>query len=182
MILSKVRDDCKRVAKLLVKHQTLFILGKGYGEPIAMEGSLKIKEITYTHAEAYASGALKHGPFALIEKGTPIIFIHTDDEHYSLNDNAIHQVASRGATVIVITDLPDEKLSKNVIHDYIKVPSNGMLTHLLCVIPLQLISFELSMLKGINPDKPKNLAKVINFFIKTKFLLDVKIFNFNLFF
>eukprot|EP01080_Neovahlkampfia_damariscottae_P001381 gene1381-12002_t len=162
MLLNAVEEDCKRVAKNLLNQNTVFLLGKGMGDVIGKEGSLKIKEITYTHAESYASGALKHGPFALIDEGTPIFIIILEDEHKSLNLNAAAQVKSRGAKVIVITDCDSERiLAQKVCDDIIQIPSNGYLTALIGVIPLQLIAYELSILKGIDPDKPKNLAKTV---------------------
>lgn len=170
MMLNNLRNLCKKISSHLIKHHTIFILGKGYGEPIAREGSLKIKEITYTHAEAYASGALKHGPFALIENGTPIIILILDDQYYNLNVTALHEVRARGAYTIVITDKPDKV--KNVANQIIEIPSNGVLTALLGVLPLQLIAYEMSILKNIgklflktnflkDPDKPRNLAKSV---------------------
>jgi glucosamine--fructose-6-phosphate aminotransferase (isomerizing) len=159
MLLNTIQDQCKRVAKTLIGHNTLFVLGKGLGDAIGKEGALKIKEITYTHAEAYASGALKHGPFALIDKGTPIIMVILDDEHKSLNLNAAAQVMSRNAEVIVISDCPSA-LNLNGC-EIIPIPPCGQLTALLAVIPLQLIAYELSIAKGIDPDKPKHLAKTV---------------------
>jgi glutamine---fructose-6-phosphate transaminase (isomerizing) len=162
MLLNTIQDDCRRIAKKLLNHTTLFVLGKGFGDCIGKEGSLKIKEITYTHAESYASGALKHGPFALIDKGTPIFMIILDDEHKSLNMNAAAQVKSRGADIYIISDCDPERFqSQGICDDIIQIPSNGSLTALIGVIPLQLIAYELSILKGINPDKPKNLAKTV---------------------
>jgi glucosamine--fructose-6-phosphate aminotransferase (isomerizing) len=163
MLNNNIRDTCKKIAQKLVPHEHMFILGKGLGESIAMEGSLKIKEITYLHAEAYSSGALKHGPFALIEEGTPIVVICLDDKHFSLNIACIHEISARGAYVIVITDAPNRV--KPELHDkpgeILTIPHNGVLTGLLAVIPLQTIAYELAVAKGINCDKPRNLAKSV---------------------
>lgn len=162
MLLKLVDKDCDTIAKSIKGAHTVFVLGKGIAFPIALEGSLKIKEITYTHAEAYPSGALKHGPFALINDGTPIILVVLDDEHLSLNLTAAHEVKTRGANVIAITDIPKEKLKKKDIFDHIvSVPQCGLLSSVACVIPFQLIAYKLSLLKGINPDKPKHLAKTV---------------------
>jgi len=135
------------------------LLGKGFAEPIAYEGALKIKEIGYLHAEGYSGGALKHGPFALLEKGTPVILIVLDDQNAELMRIAGQEVKARGSYNIVITDNP--KLAEGIADDVIPIQSNGPLTALLGVIPLQLIAYELSRLKGINPDRPRNLAKAV---------------------
>merc|ERR1711957_511368 len=156
-----VRNDavCKDIASRLVDAKHMFVLGKGFAEPIAREGALKIKEITYVHAEGYSGGALKHGPFALLEPGLPVVLIILDDQHADLMRIAAAEVKARGAHTIVITDQPD--LAKGVADDIIPIPSNGPLTALLAVVPIQMIAYELSVLKGINPDKPRHLAKAV---------------------
>jgi len=159
------RDQCKAVAKDLAEKKNMFILGKGYAEPIAFEGALKIKEMTYVHAEGYSGGALKHGPFALIEgeEGkdgpTPVIMIILDDDHGTHMRTAAEEVKARGAKLYIITDTP--KLAQGLDPNPIIIPSNGPLTALTAVLPLQLIAYELAVLKGINPDVPRNLAKAV---------------------
>jgi glucosamine--fructose-6-phosphate aminotransferase (isomerizing) len=141
------------------------VLGKGYGEPVALEGALKIKEMCYLHAEGYSGGALKHGPFALIENesgkfgATPIIMIILDDEHAQQMRTAAEEVKARGAEVIIITD--KASLAEDLDENPIVIPSNGPLTALGAVLPLQLIGYELALLRGINPDTPRNLAKAV---------------------
>lgn len=154
-----LREDCQRLAASLVDKQHLFVLGKGVGEPIAREGALKIKEITYLHAEGYPGGALKHGPFALIENDTPVILTIFDDSQAHLMCTAVEEVKARGARTIVITDNAD--LAPSVADEVIVIPNAGVLSGLLSVIPLQFIAYELAVLKGINPDKPRNLAKAV---------------------
>lgn len=159
------RDICKKVAAELKEKESLFVLGKGYAEPIALEGALKIKEMTYLHAEGYSGGALKHGPFALIEgkEGkfgqTPVITIILDDEHAAHMRTAAEEVKARGAKVYVITDNP--RLALGLDNDPIIIPNNGPLTALIACLPLQLIAYELAVMKGINPDVPRNLAKAV---------------------
>ena len=159
------RGQCKKVAEKILGSEHVFILGKGYGEPIAYEGALKLKEMAYIHAEGFSGGALKHGPFALIEgkEGkfgkTPIICIVLDDEHAQHMRTAAHEVKARGAELFIITDNP--KLAENLCDDPIVIPSNGVLTALISVLPLQFIGYELALLRGINPDKPRNLAKAV---------------------
>lgn len=161
----KTRPRCKEIAKELVDKEHLFVLGKGYAEPIASEGALKIKEISYIHAEGFSGGALKHGPFALIEGkegkngATPVIIIILDDDHAGLMRTAAEEVKARGAQVYVITDNPT--LANGIDSNPIVIPSNGPLSALIAALPLQLIAYELSILKGINPDVPRNLAKAV---------------------
>lgn len=161
----KSRDHCARIAQKLAKKEHCFVLGKGYGEPVAMEGALKIKEMGYLHAEGYSGGALKHGPFALIEDengtfgATPIIMLILDDQHAAHMRTAAEEVRARGGDVIIITDKP--ALARDLDDDPIIIPNNGPLTALAAVVPLQLIAYELAMLRGINPDTPRNLAKAV---------------------
>jgi len=161
----KTHDACKEVAKRLNPKEHCFVLGKGYGEPVAYEGALKIKEMCYLHAEGYSGGALKHGPFALIEgeKGvfgsTPIILLIFDDEHAHHMRTAAEEVKARGADLIIITD--KHSLAEGLCDDPIVVPHNGPLTALGAVLPLQFIAYELALLRGINPDTPRNLAKAV---------------------
>mmetsp|Transcript_2883 Transcript_2883/g.4341 ORF Transcript_2883/g.4341 Transcript_2883/m.4341 type:complete len:695 (+) Transcript_2883:40-2124(+) len=161
----RIRPRCKEIAYKLQNSKHCFILGKGYGEPVAMEGALKLKEMAYLHAEGYSGGALKHGPFALLEGKdgadgpTPIIMLIFDDEHANQMRTAASEVKARGANVFVITDNP--KLAEGIDDDPIVVPNNGVLTSLIGVLPLQFIAYELAVLKGINPDVPRNLAKAV---------------------
>jgi len=159
-----IRQQSKTIAEKLFssKCEHMFILGKGLCMPIAYEGALKIKEISYLHAEGYAGGALKHGPFALIDEGTPIIFLIADDQHAPKMKTAVEEVSARGAHVITITNINGiwKNYPKNM-GDVIQIPSNGILTSLLMVIPLQFIAYELSVLRGINPDRPRHLAKTV---------------------
>ena len=136
----------------------MFVLGKGMSESVAKEGALKIKEIAYIHAEGYSGGALKHGPFALIEKDLPVVLIILDDEHANLMKVAAEEIKSRGGYLIIITDLNDVD---HIADETISICSAGMLTSLVAVVPLQILAYELSILKGINPDKPRNLAKAV---------------------
>ena len=129
------------------KHST-FVLGKGKSEAVAHEGSLKIKEISYIHAESYSSSSLKHGPFALLEDDFPVILINPNDKYYAKSNNAKQEILSRNANIIVIGET-------------IKTPINKSYQEILDVIILQLFSYYLSVNKGLNPDMPKNLAKVV---------------------
>ena len=160
------REQCREIATRLNGKDHCFLLGKGYGEPVAYEGALKLKEMCYLHAEGYSGGALKHGPFALIESddngklgATPIIMLILDDSHAHHMRTAAEEVKARGADVIIITD--KRELAEGLDANPIVIPSNGPMTALGAVMPIQLIAYELAMLRGINPDTPRNLAKAV---------------------
>ena len=136
--------------------QHCFLLGKGKAEAIAKEGALKIKEISYIHAEGYSASSLKHGPFALLEKDFPVIMIAPKNNYSSKLENAYEEVVSRYAKVIFITD--NQQCQKENV---IILPENKSYAELLSIIPIQLLAYYLSIEKGINPDMPKNLAKVV---------------------
>jgi len=161
MVLNQIRPKCQKIAHHLLNSHHAFILGRGAGEPIAYEGSLKLKEIAYLHCEGYAGGALKHGPFALIENGTVIFLIVLEDEHYKYMKTVAHEVRARGAHVIAITNSPSLTADHSLANDAILLPHDGYFTSLLAVLPLQLIAYELAILKGNNPDRPRNLAKCV---------------------
>jgi len=160
------RERCREVAEMLNGKDHCFILGKGYGEAVAYEGALKIKEMCYLHAEGYSGGALKHGPFALIESdengklgATPIIMLILDDCHAHHMRTAAEEVKARGAELIIITDKAE--LADGLTSNPIVIPSNGPMTALVAVMPIQLIAYELAIMRGINPDTPRNLAKAV---------------------
>ncbi len=127
--------QCKQLAQRLQHAASMFVLGKGFAEPIAYEGALKIKEITYIHAEGFSGGALKHGPFALLDKGTPVILLILNDQHGELMKIAATEVRARGAYTVVISDMPENV--REVADEVIPIPENGSLTALLATIPLQ---------------------------------------------
>ena len=150
-------EHCKKIAKTLVLTPSIFILGKENYLSVAKEGSLKMKEIGYIHAEGYSSAALKHGPYALLNDGFPVILLSPNDESFVRNQGVFDELKSRNALVIGISDC---ELSNN--YDYrIRVPSGGY-TELLMNTVLQLIAYYLSVEKGINPDYPRNIAKVLS--------------------
>ena len=155
-LLSSIDQDLERIIPLFDNQSSCFVLGKGQSESIAHEGALKIKEISYIHCEGYSTSSLKHGPFALLCDKFPVILIAPDDDHFVKNENAYNEIKSRNANVIWITD-KDMKNMKNVI----QIPKNKTYNSLLSVMPLQMLAYKLSVSKGINPDMPKNLAKVV---------------------
>jgi glucosamine--fructose-6-phosphate aminotransferase (isomerizing) len=139
-----------------ITQTSLFILGKGAQEAIAKEGALKMKEITYIHAEGYSSSALKHGPFALIDKKLPIILMDIGEEHRDKNRNAYQEMIAREADVLVITDNPISTYPQSFVID-----KNSVFGGLLANVFLQLLSYQMAVKKGYNPDYPRNLAKVV---------------------
>lgn len=155
-MIDQTKLQIDSIIDLIHDKSSLFVLGKGVAEMIAREGALKIKEITYVHAEGYASTSLKHGPFALLDENTPVIIINPADSHQSKNDNIIQEIRSRFAPVIQITNICQNK-SDNCMYYSI----DSMLFDVLSVIPLQMIAYGVSTRKSINPDFPRNLAKVV---------------------
>lgn len=149
---------CKSIAKYLFDKNSLFILGKGNNVAIAKEGALKIKEIGYINAGGYSSSSLKHGTYSLLEKGTPVIMIIPNDKHYNKNNSVAIEVKSRQVFLIGVSDIELEMKNYDIC---IKIPSNETFNGLLCTIVFQLIAYELSILKGINPDFPRNLCKSV---------------------
>ena len=146
---------CREIAQYLLNNESMFILGKGECESVSKEGSLKIKEIGYLHAEGYSSSSLKHGSYALITNNFPIIVNIPNDKHFTRNICIIDELLSKGAFVICISDIDINKCNLLV-----KVP-NSIFMGLLSVIVCQLIAYELAILKGHNPDFPRNLAKCV---------------------
>ena len=164
--ISKSKDDCKQIADFLKDKTSCFILGKGLMESYAREGALKIKEISYIHAEGYSAVSLKHGPFSLLDENIPVIIInpYPEDKNnidYLRVESTIEEVASRYAPIILITNSKEEcKKTKFIV----RVETNKVYEGILHLIPMQLIAYYLSVSKGINPDMPKNLAKCVTVF------------------
>ena len=154
--LNIAHTQINNILNIIDKSNNLFILGKNTDESIAREGSLKIKEISYIHSEAYSSSSLKHGPFALLDENMPVIILNNNFLYESKVINAYEEVLSRKSPIIFITN------NKNIKYpNSIYIPNNKSFSSLLGIIPLQLIAYYSSIKRGINPDKPKNLAKVV---------------------
>lgn len=146
-------------AKNIYQEKDVFFLGRGIDYNTALEGSLKLKEISYIHSEAYAAGELKHGPIALIENGITVISIITDNNLVEKTISNVQEVITRGAKTLVITN---QELPSNNINTIITVPNtNILLSPILSIIPLQLLSYFISKEKGLDVDKPRNLAKSV---------------------
>jgi glucosamine--fructose-6-phosphate aminotransferase (isomerizing) len=154
--LNIAHTQINNVLNIIDKSNNLFILGKNTDESIAREGSLKIKEISYIHSEAYSSSSLKHGPFALLDENMPVILLNNNFLYEPKVINAYEEILSRKSPIIFITNNKDIKYPNSIY-----IPNNKSFSSLLGIIPLQLIAYYLSIKRGINPDKPKNLAKVV---------------------
>ena len=156
LIDPKVLNDTIGVAAYLKDKEHLYVIGRGQSYPTALEAALKIKEVSYIHAEGFAGGSLKHGPIALIEKGTPcIVFAPNDETKKEILSNAM-EIKSRGAYIIGVSDKDNE-----IFDDFIKVPDVGHASPICDIIPIQVLSYYLAILRGCNPDRPRNLAKSV---------------------
>lgn len=157
----KLDKEIMDISKLFTFAQNFIFLGRGLNFPVALEGALKLKEISYIHAEGYPAAEMKHGPIALIDEDMPVVFIATKDSSYEKVVSNIQEVKARKGRVIAIVSEGDEEVSKMV--DFtIEVPNtHEVLQPLLTVIPLQLLSYYIAVLRGRNVDQPRNLAKSV---------------------
>ena len=153
-----IKDE---VAKELKEASSAFYLGRGLDYNIAMEGALKIKEISYIHAEAFAAGELKHGTIALIEKGTPVVAIATQEDLFEKMVSNMEEVKARGAYVIAVAQEKNKEVEK-AADKVIYIPNvDDVLSSILSVLPLQLLSYYVAVQRGCDVDKPRNLAKSV---------------------
>ena len=162
--IKKVLQQNDKIQKLAVKftfaHNFLY-LGRGWNYPVALEGALKLKEISYIHAEGYPAAEMKHGPIALVDEEMPVVFIATHHKLYRKIISNMQEVISRKGHIIAIVTEGDEEI-KNMVDEVIEVPHTlACLAPLLSVIPLQLLSYHVAVAKGLNVDQPRNLAKSV---------------------
>lgn len=151
----------KELAKILSNHNNALYLGRGYNFPVALEGALKLKEISYIHAEGYPAAEMKHGPIALIDEHMPTIVIATKDAIYEKIVSNVQEVKARGGTVISIINREDTKI-RELSDEVIEVPHTiTPLTPIVNVIPLQLLAYYVAIERGCNVDQPRNLAKSV---------------------
>ena len=178
-IFDKKLKDLKKLPKLV--EQTLLIdnkiqtisstfneakgsmfLGRGFSFPIALEGALKLKELSYVHAEGYPAGEMKHGPLALIEEGMPVVVLAPRDNYYKKTISNMQEVIARGAKVLLITNKSKDEIVSENIWEKIEVEStNEDLLPFLLTIPLQKLAYYSALKKGYDIDKPRNLAKSV---------------------
>jgi glutamine---fructose-6-phosphate transaminase (isomerizing) len=154
-------EQVRKVAETYAEARDWLFLGRHVGYPIALEGALKLKEISYVHAEGYPAAELKHGPIALIEDGTPVVVVHPSSHVYAKMLTNIQEVASRGATVIAIATDGDQQVAAHAAH-VLRVPATAqLLSPLVCLVPLQLLAYHVAVARGCPIDKPRNLAKSV---------------------
>ena len=152
-------EEIKQFAKKVYKEKDMFFLGRGTDYAVSLEGSLKLKEISYIHSEAYASGELKHGPIALIENGITVVATMTDKRLVEKSISNVQEVVTRGAKVLLITS---EDIKNDGFDTVIKIPKTSpLISPILSVIPMQVLSYYISKEKGLDVDKPRNLAKSV---------------------
>jgi glucosamine--fructose-6-phosphate aminotransferase (isomerizing) len=154
-------DQIKKVAEKYQQAVNALYLGRGYLFPVALEGALKLKEISYIHAEGYAAGEMKHGPIALVDDNLPVVVIAPQDAWYEKILSNIQEVKARKGNVIAVVSEGDVVL-KEMANDSIEIPAtHPALAPLLAVIPLQLLAYHMAVLRGCNVDQPRNLAKSV---------------------
>ncbi|GAB1371728.1 glutamine--fructose-6-phosphate transaminase (isomerizing) [Candidatus Kapaibacterium sp.] len=157
----ELTDEIKIIANKYSNARNFLYLGRGYNFPVALEGALKLKEISYIHAEGYPAAEMKHGPIALIDENMPVVVIATKDEIYEKVFSNIEEVRARKGKVITIANIGDEKI-KDVSDHVIYIPETiPLLTPLLTVLPLQLLSYYIALNLNCDIDKPRNLAKSV---------------------
>ncbi|ODS31051.1 MAG: glucosamine/fructose-6-phosphate aminotransferase [Candidatus Scalindua rubra] len=154
-------DQIIKIAQLYKDNGNFLYLGRGYNYPVALEGALKLKEISYIHAEGYPAAEMKHGPIALIDKNMPVVFIATTDKVYSKILSNIEEVRTRGGKVIAIASESNNEISKLVDHVFYIPETIDALTPILSVIPLQLLAYQMAVMRRCDVDKPRNLAKSV---------------------
>ena len=157
----KVENKVQAMAKEFLNAKGSMFLGRGLSFPIALEGALKLKELSYLHAEGYPAGEMKHGPLALIEEGLPVIVIAPKDKYFEKTLSNMQEVIARGGKILFITDQKKELINENIRFG-IRVPEvDNLLSPILLTIPIQLLAYHVALLKGCDIDKPRNLAKSV---------------------
>jgi glucosamine--fructose-6-phosphate aminotransferase (isomerizing) len=151
----------EKVAKKYGSAHDFLYLGRGINYPIALEGALKLKEISYLHAEGYAAGEMKHGPIALINEEVPVVVLMPKDAVYGKSLSNMKEVESRGGRIIAVTDTPSAEL-EDIAWEVLQVPtSNPCLLPVLLTVPLQLLAYYIAVYRGSDVDQPRNLAKSV---------------------
>ena len=160
-LLERIEPDVDRIAERCWDQEFFLYLGRHVGLPVALEGALKLKEISYISTDAYAAGEMKHGPIALLEDGTPVVVVATDSPVKDKVVSNMQEVAARGAHVIAVAVEDDNEIGEHA-KQVLRVPrTDWMLQPLLAVIPLQLLAYRIARKRGLNVDQPRNLAKTV---------------------
>ena len=157
----KSNSEIELISEKYLNSSNFLYLGRGYNFPIALEGALKLKEISYIHAEGYPAAEMKHGPIALIDENMPVVVIATRKGNYHKVVSNIMEIKARGAKIIVVVSEGDQEIEKLADH-IIEIPScDELIAPILANIPLQLLSYHIANKKGCNVDQPRNLAKSV---------------------
>lgn len=157
----RLNDQIKKISDKYKDARDFLFLGRGYNFPIALEGALKLKEISYIHAEGYPAAEMKHGPIALVDENLPVVFVATKDTYYEKVVSNIQEIKARKGMVIAVITEGDETIP-GMADDYIVIPeADELVAPMLSVIPLQLLAYHIGVLKGCDVDKPRNLAKSV---------------------
>ncbi len=157
----KIESKIQAMAKEFLDAKGSMFLGRGLSFPIALEGALKLKELSYLHAEGYPAGEMKHGPLALIEEGLPVIVLAPKDKYFEKTLSNMQEVIARGGKILFITDQKKDLINENIRFG-IRVPMlSNLLSPILTTIPIQLLAYHVALLKGCDIDKPRNLAKSV---------------------
>ena len=170
-MLKKIPDALKKtleqenniqlMAKEFLSARGSMFLGRGTSFPVALEGALKLKELSYLHAEGYPAGEMKHGPLALIEEGLPVIVVAPKDKYFEKTLSNMQEVIARGGKIFFLTDNKKDLISENIRFG-LRVPYlDESLSAILLTVPLQLLAYHVALLKNCDIDKPRNLAKSV---------------------
>jgi glucosamine--fructose-6-phosphate aminotransferase (isomerizing) len=161
-------EECEALAKLYVRAQDFLFLGRGIHYPIALEGALKLKEISYIHAEGYPAGEMKHGPNALIDENLPVVILATRDANdelsrirYEKTISNLKEVKARSGQVIALATEGDEEIKDAADHVLYIPPAPEELAPILEIVPLQLLAYHIAVRRGCDVDQPRNLAKSV---------------------
>jgi len=154
-------DLIKEISLEYSTHNNFLYLGRGYNFPVALEGALKLKEISYIHAEGYPAAEMKHGPIALIDDKMPVVVIAVRDGAYEKIMGNVEEVKARGGRVLAVASEGDEEIARKADHVFYIPPALAALTPVLAVVPLQVLAYHIAVMRGCNVDQPRNLAKSV---------------------
>src|SRR5207253_2692585 len=160
VVLQQV-DAIRSVAERFAQHDDFLYLGRGPHFPIAMEGALKLKEISYIHAEGYAAGEMKHGPIALIDSEMPVVVLAPQDAIYRKTMGNVEEVKVRDGIVIAVATEGDREIRQKADYTIYIPDADPLVNPILTTIPLQLFAYHIALLRGCDVDKPRNLAKSV---------------------
>ena len=155
------QNEIQEIARDFIDAKGTMYLGRGYSYPIAMEGALKLKELSYIHAEGYAAGEMKHGPLALIEDGMPIVVLAPKDRFFEKTISNMQEVIARGGKVLMITNDTSETLSENIRFKFQIPDAHPNISVFMLTIPIQFLAYHVALLRNCDIDKPRNLAKSV---------------------